>query len=226
VITIQLTEPSQRGRRERRRTVFAALLVAVAVALCLAAAFGPAYWRYASYAPREGDVIFQSLPRGALVNAIEGATHSPWSHCGIVARDQRGQWIVYEALNGVEATPLRSFLMRSRGDRYAIYRWREALQAKVPAMLDEVRAMVGRPYDIRYRMDDEKIYCSELIYKACRSATGQAPGKLVALGELDWGEYVALIERLEGGPVPVDRAMITPRDLAAAWQLELVRESP
>ena len=38
------------------------------------------------YMPRDGDVVFQSLPHNPLVNAIEGATNSRFSHCGIVAR--------------------------------------------------------------------------------------------------------------------------------------------
>jgi hypothetical protein len=43
---------------------------------------------------------------------------------------------------------------------------------------------------------------------------------------LDWQQHASLIERLEGGPVPLDREMITPRDLAKATQLERVLESP
>src|SRR5688500_1466389 len=97
----------RRRSTERRRNYIALGCVARAFGLALAALYGPMWWRMAAYEPREGDVIFQSLPRGALVNAIEGATHSPWSHCGIVARDERGGWIVYEAFDGVEATPLR-----------------------------------------------------------------------------------------------------------------------
>ena len=214
--------PQQRRKSERRRSIFALACIALAVGLSLAAIYGPAYWRYASYEPREGDVIFQSLPRGPLVNAIEGATHSPWSHCGIVGRDSDGRWIVYEALNGVEATPLKQFVSRSRNEQYAIYRWKEPYQEHVPAILAATRRYLGRPYDSRYRWDDEAIYCSELVYKAFLTATGEKAGELVALADLDWQGYRSLIEQLEGGPVPVDRRMITPRDLADAHQLELV----
>ena len=57
------------------------------------------------YAKEEGDLLFQSLPHGELVDAIEGITHSPWSHCGIlVQRD--GRWVVVEALGEVRETPL------------------------------------------------------------------------------------------------------------------------
>ena len=71
-------------------------------------------------------------------------------------------------------------------------------------------------------MDDESIYCSELIYKAYRDATKGSLGKLVKLGDLKWRPYQQIIERLEGGPVPVEREMITPRDLALAEPLQYV----
>jgi hypothetical protein len=196
-------------------------IVGLSVVICTAL-FAPRYWQAWNYQPVEGDIVFQSLPSSPLANAIEGATHSPWSHCGIVARDEQGAWVVYEALNGVEATPLHQFLLRSRDNAYAVYRLRDEQRRHVPAMLDEVRACLGRPYDVRYRWDDEKIYCTELIYKAYECTTGEALGELVALGSLDWQQYTPLIEELEGGPVPVDRQMITPRDMAAAPQLERV----
>ncbi len=217
---------SKHREKERRRLCVSVIGIVVLIVIVIAALEGPRWTNYLAYEPAEGDVIFQSLPRGKLVDAIEGATHSPWSHCGIVARDEQGRWIVYEALNGVEATPLRQFLWRSRDDRYAIYRWQDRYQSQMPAVLKQVRSHLGKPYDIRYRMENDEIYCSELIYQAFRDATGEEPGKLVALGELDWGPYRQLIEHLEGGAAPLERLMITPRDLAAATQLSRIHQGP
>jgi len=84
--------------------------------------------------------------------------------------------------------------------------------------------MLGRPYDARYRWDDELVYCSELVAKAFEQASGRQLGKRVRLGELNWQPFQRTIERIEGGPVPLDREMLTPRDLAAAEELrEVVR---
>ncbi len=49
------------------------------------------------YEPREGDVAFQSLPHNPLIDAIEGSTDSPFSHCGILHRGSSG-WLVIEAI--------------------------------------------------------------------------------------------------------------------------------
>ena len=83
---------------------------------------------------------------------------------------------------------------------------------------------MGRPYDIRYRMDDEKIYCSELIFKGYRDATGEQLGKLVKFGDLKWGRHVPIIIKIEGS-IPVNRIMITPRHLSEAKQLGKVFSS-
>ena len=183
----------------------------------------PGYLGFRNYQPQEGDLVFQSLPHSRLVNAIEGATHSPFSHCGIVAKEN-GRWVVYEAYRNVDSVPLRQFTQRGRGEAFAVYRLRPEYQPHVANTVAEVRRFRGRPYDERYRLDDdaEAIYCSELIYLAYRAASNEELGKLVTLGELKWQPYLELIEKLEGGPPPLDRQMITPRDLAAAEQLQRV----
>ncbi|NBW95482.1 MAG: hypothetical protein EBR28_01810 [Planctomycetia bacterium] len=181
-----------------------------------------AYSGYLAYEPQDGDVIFQSLPHGPIVWAIEGVTRSPYSHCGIVAK-RDGEWIVYEAYRGVSATPLKTFLFRGRGGGFAVYRLRDEHRRHVPETLRCCETYLGRPYDIRYRLDDEKIYCSELIYKAYRDAThGERLGDLSRFGDMNWQPYEMLIRQVEGGDVPVDREMITPAGLARARQLELV----
>jgi len=216
---IQIAEPRRRWLR-----VFAA--AALGFATLWAGGYGwnawSAYAGYLKYEPQDGDVVFQSLPHGPVVWAIEGVTKSPYSHCGIVAKKD-GQWIVYEAYRGVSATPLKEFLFRGRGGGFVVYRLRDEHREHIPETIQCCEKYLGRPYDIRYRLDDEKIYCSELIWKAYRDATnGQQLGTLVKFGEMNWQPYETLIKQIEGGEVPVDREMITPVELARARQLEPV----
>jgi hypothetical protein len=210
-----------RNRGARRMTWFLGTAVVLLLAIPPLLRAVPPYLAWRQYQPQEGDVLFQSLPRNELVNAIEGSTGSLWSHCGLVARED-GQWVVYEAIGEVRKTPLNEFYRRGRDGRFAAYRFKEADGAHIPQVIEKARAYLGRPYDVRYRMDDESIYCSELIYKAYRDATKGSLGKLVKLGDLKWRPYQQVIERLEGGPVPVEREMITPRDLALAEPLQYV----
>lgn len=180
------------------------------------------------YAPREGDMVFQSFPPNPLTDAIEGCQGSPLSHCGIVAsagNNRKGQtrWVVIEAVGPVKETPLARWIGRGRGHRIAVYRFRDArLAASTPAIIAAARTYLGRPYDLRYRWDDESLYCSELIHKATRDATGKEIGKLDRLGDLDWKPHAMTIRALEGGDPPLDRKMITPVALTRAPELELV----
>jgi hypothetical protein len=221
-MTDSATSRRQRERRHRRVVVMIVTAGLLLGAMVLASNYGPAYIAYAKYEPREGDLLFQPLPRSPYVNMIEGVTESSFSHCGIVAREN-DEWVVYEASGYAEPTPLREFVFRGRDFAFAVYRLKSEHQRHVPELLNNVRSLAGRPYDTHFKMDDERIYCSELIYKAYRAATGgEELGRLARLRDLPWKPWESAIVRFEGGPVPLDREMITPKNLAEADQLELV----
>lgn len=175
----------------------------------------------AGYAPQEGDVIFQSLPHNPLVDAIEGSTGSPFSHCGIVHQAGAG-WVVIEAIGPVKETPLAGWIAQGRGRRYAVFRLRDEYQVHIPAFIRAAQSYAGRPYDIHYDLDDEAIYCSELVWKAYRRATGEELGQLQTLGQLNWQPYANVIRQIEKGRLPLDRRMITPRALSEARQLQKI----
>jgi hypothetical protein len=216
-----MSQSASRRRRERFVALSVAVLLLLPVVVFAGVLWIPplaARWRYE---PREGDIVFQSLPSSRLSRAIEGATHSRFSHCGIVERDE-GRWTVLEAYRGVERTALSEWLARGQEGGFVVYRLKEPFRENVPAMLASAHTHLGKPYDVRYRWDDEKIYCSELVFKAYKQATGESLGRLTPLGELNWKPFTATIEHYEGAPPPLDREMITPRDLARAEQLEEV----
>ena len=175
------------------------------------------------YHPRAGDVLFQALPRGVdLVEAIEGVTRSNYSHCGVVLKGTDGDWKVFESIGLVGAIPLKNWVSRGRGKKFSAFRLKEEHASELPKFKSALAKYAGRPYDLRYRMDDKFIYCSELVYKAYRDATGKPLGKLAKLGDLNWRPYLATIRKYEGGDPPLDREMITPIDLSKAPQLQKV----
>jgi len=185
--------------------------------------FIPLVFAFGAYEPKEGDLYFQSLPRNAVINAIEGASESPYSHCGILVRKDDG-WFVLEAIGPVRETPLAKWIKQARDRHYDVFRLEAEHAGNIPIFIKEARKYLGRPYDIRYRMDDEKIYCSELIFKGYRDATGEQLGKLVKFGDLKWVRHTPVILAIEGS-IPVNRIMITPRHLSEAKQLEKVFSS-
>ena len=206
--------PRSRAGRSRLTLLTALFLVVVIIHLGIPAC------GVVLYQPREGDLIFQSLPRTPLVNTIEGSTGSPYSHCGIIVR-KNGEWVVLEAIGPVRETSMFSWIRRGRRSFFEVYRLKPEFQQRIPEMVAAGRRFLGRPYDIRYRLDDEKIYCSELIWKAYREAGGGEMGSLTKFGDLGWQPYESVILQIEGR-VPLERDMITPCALAGAPQLEKI----
>ena len=179
----RLAEYRQRARRQFWLTLVLSTVVGIGF---LAWKLAPGYLTVWQYQPQVGDVLFQSLPSSALSHAIEGATDSPFSHCGIVDRID-GQWVVVEALGSVRLTPLERFIRRGRGGGLAVKRVNaEAyphVSSKLPDIIAAAHTMLGRPYDSRYRFDREAIYCSELIWYAILDTTGDRAGMVVQLGD-------------------------------------------
>ncbi len=164
----------------------------------------------ALYSPREGDVVFQSLPRGDLVEAIEGITDSPFSHCGVVMKNADGDWVVHEAIGVVRETPLHLWVVRGRGARVDAWRWSEMAGRDAAPLRAALEKYSGRHYDYRYAPGDDEIYCSELVFKAYRDAYGVELGTWEMLGELNWRPFEKFIREMEGGALPLGRPMITP----------------
>lgn len=175
-----------------------------------------------AYRPQEGDIVFQSLPEGPLVDAIEGITDSPFSHCGVVIKNHEGDWVVSEAIGEVRETPLHLWVVRGRGARLDVWRWREMTTRDPQALKAALTTYLGRPYDFRYAPDDGAIYCSELVFKAYRQAYGVEFGAWEKLGELDWRPHEAFIREMENGALPLDRPMITPVGLTRSPLLEKI----
>ncbi|UOQ67413.1 YiiX/YebB-like N1pC/P60 family cysteine hydrolase [Hymenobacter volaticus] len=59
----------------------------------------------------DGDLIFQTST-SAQSQAIQLATHSPYSHCGILFK-RNGAWRVFEAVQPVSETSLQAWTARA-----------------------------------------------------------------------------------------------------------------
>ncbi len=172
---------------------------------------------------RDGDLIFQTS-RSTQSRAIQLATGSQWSHCGILYRHEK-RWVVLEAVQPVKITPLEEWIARGEQGRYVVKRLRNAeriLTSEVlQAMRREGRAMLGKDYDPTFEWSDERIYCSELIWKLYRRATGLEIGRLERLGDFDLSAPAVkqkLSERY-GDHIPLDQTVISP---VAIFESELL----
>lgn len=169
---------------------------------------------------RPGDIIFQDI-HGQLFRVIEEVSGSRLTHCGIIVR-QQGELYVLEAIGPVMLTPLKAWVHRGIGSRFTVVRLKAPHRARVPAIIRAGFTYLNRPYDFQYEMTDDKIYCSELVYKAVEAAAGIRLGPLRRLGDLKWQRHEAFIRMLTGGELPLERTIITPGDLAVSDQVDVV----
>ena len=105
---------------------------------------------------KEGDIVFQ-ISKSEQSPLIQYATGSPWSHCGIVV-EKGGRFYVLEASNVVKLTPIDTWCQRGR---FSSVKKRRVLDTDVKVKYSKY---LGKPYDLVFKFDNGRYYCSELVW--------------------------------------------------------------
>jgi hypothetical protein len=176
---------------------------------------------------KKGDVIFQVNESGQG-KAIQLATHSKYTHCGLVWSDE-GKLFVWEAGPVVMSTPIDEFIKRGKNSHYVVKRLKgrdSLLTTEQENSMKSLfyRAFYNKPYDLYFGWNDEKIYCSELVWKIYSRTTGIEVGKTEKLRDCDLSHPVVkqkLKERY-GNEIPLDETVISPADIFNSELLETV----
>ncbi len=181
---------------------------------------------HASEILRDGDIIFQTSKSGQSV-AIQRATDSAYSHMGLIL--YRGDKpFVFEASATARFTSLRSWIARGEGGHYVIKRLRAADSRFTPEVLDRMHKVVkqlsGKKYDLTFEWSDDRMYCSELVWKIYKSALDIEIGKLQKLRDfrLDDPAVQAKLRERYGAKIPLDEPVISPVAMFVSPELETV----
>ncbi len=169
---------------------------------------------------QDGDIVFQHW-LGKLGSVIADVTDSPLSHCGMIVY-RKGEPYVIEAVGPVRYITFKKWLRQGDRGHFMQMRVKDASDRQVAKAIEVAESMLGRPYDIQYELDDEKIYCSELVYKAYERGAEIEVGDKEALRELKWRPHEKFIRALAGGDLPLDRVMVTPVSIARNSRLKLM----
>ncbi len=172
---------------------------------------------------KNGDLIFQTSLSGQS-KAIQLATKSKYSHCGLIYKDGN-DFYVFEAVQPVKRTPLDKWIARGQDGKYVIKRLKNADQVLTSATLTKMKQVGdkfnGKNYDLTFEWSDDKIYCSELIWKIYQRATGIEIGKLEKLSDFDLTNEAVKKKMKEryGDKIPTNEIVISP---AAIFDSELL----
>lgn len=175
---------------------------------------------------RNGDIIFHAS-QSSQSKAIQLATGSRYSHCGIIYKTGN-DYQVFEAIQPVKTTPLKEWIARGENGHYVIKRLKNADEILTETVLQKLKnsgeKYKGKNYDLYFEWSDDRIYCSELIWKMYKEATGLEIGQLQKLKEFDlsYGPVKTKMKERYGNNIPLREKVISPASMFNSELLETV----
>lgn len=177
---------------------------------------------------QSGDIIFQTSMSNQS-QAIQLATKSKYSHMGIIF-EHKGKLFVYEAARQVQLVPFKEWIQRGENNHYVVKRLHNAEKILTPKTLNKMKRVgekyKGKKYDIYFQWSDEKIYCSELVWKIYKKATNIEIGKLAKLSSFDLSSNTVRQKMKEryGTNIPMNEKVISPAAMFHSSMLVTVHE--
>lgn len=198
----------------------------IIISLLIIAFFGSCQRKESAFIGKDlhnGDLIFQTS-QSAQSQAIQLATKSKYSHCGIIYKED-GKWFVFEAIQPVQRTSLDQWIARGKDSHYVVKRLKNADEVLTEANFTKMKAaaekMGDKDYDLYFEWSDDRIYCSELIWKIYKEGTGIEIGKLQELKDFDLSNPAvkAKLKERYGNTIPKHEKVISP---AAMFESQLL----
>ena len=171
---------------------------------------------YFSQKYRDGDIIFQSS-LSPQSQAVEEATNSPYSHCGIIFLE-KGIPYVYEAVQPVGKRDLESWIESGKNAEFKVLRLKDVTPLN-DLVLDKMKnfanSQFGKNYDIYFAWNDKEWYCSELVWKTYKRIANIELCKPKALKEFNIDAPIVrrTMTKRYGNEIPYDENMVSPGQL-------------
>ncbi len=163
---------------------------------------------------QSGDIIFQTS-KSSQSKAIQLATGSVYSHMGIVYK-RGADYYVYEAVQPVKLTPLKQWIDRGKDKHFVLKRLKNATEILTPQALKKMKEVgdryKGKNYDLLFEWSDDKMYCSELVWKIYKEALDIEIGNLETLSNFDLSPKLVKQKMKEryGTNIPLNEKVISP----------------
>ena len=133
---------------------------------------------------KNGDLVFQTSGN-TQSKAISLASHSLYTHVGIIEIASDGRPQVIEAVGPVRTTSLERWIEHGAAGRITVKRVKALSESNAAKVLKAAHGYDGKPYDIFFYRDHSAIYCSELVRLAFKEGTGIDLGKEQRIKDLN-----------------------------------------
>jgi uncharacterized protein YycO len=175
-----------------------------------------------------GDIIFQTS-KSSQSKAIQLATESKYSHMGIIYKNGE-KYFVYEAMQPVKLTPLKEWINRGKNGHYVVKRLKNSENILTDSVVKEMKIygekFKGKSYDLYFEWSDDKIYCSELVWKIYKGVANIEIGKLERLSDFDLSHKIVQSKMKEryGANIPMNEKVISPAEMFDSDKLITIEE--
>jgi hypothetical protein len=171
---------------------------------------------------KDGDIIFQSSYSQQSA-AIEEATQSPYSHCGIIFYENNVAY-VYEAVQPVGKRTLESWIESGVNEKYVVKRLKDSTiigTNERAEMKKFILNQFGKNYDGVFNWSDKEMYCSELVYKCYLNACQIKLTTPLPLRDfnIDGPIVRKVMKQRYGNEIPYDELMVSPDQLFKSSKL-------
>ena len=139
------------------------------------------------------------------------------------------QDFVYEAVQPVKLTPLKQWIERGEKGHYVIKRLVDADKILTPEALAKMKQtgeqFKGKNYDLYFEWSDEKIYCSELVWKIYKEALDIEIGQLEKLSDFDLSNKIVqqIMGERYGNYIPLEEKVISPAAMFNSNKLRTIQ---
>lgn len=172
---------------------------------------------------KNGDIIFQTS-QSEQCEAVRIATNSKFSHCGIIFIEN-GKTYVYEAVQPVKMTLLSDWIQHGEGNKYVVKRLQNADKLLNNDVILKMKSygetMNNKDYDIYFEWSNDKIYCSELVWKIYKEGANIELCNLQKLKEfnLEHPLVKAILKERYGNAVPLNEEVVAPSQIVDSNKL-------
>jgi uncharacterized protein YycO len=111
----------------------------------------------------------------AIEEVTEGYMQRDFSHVAMIVEKDSMLYAIEAIGKYVQLNPLESFMSRVPADKMLKMRLQENFWILIPKANEIALSYVGVPYDDRFIMNNDSLYCSELIFDAFKTAQNGVP---------------------------------------------------
>ena len=166
---------------------------------------------------KDGDIIFQTS-QSSQCEAVKIATKSKFSHCGIIFIIDNKP-MVLEAVQPVKITDFDKWISHGKNNEYTVKRLIDsgpiAAFSTIVKMQEYGKSMLDKDYDLYFGWEDDKIYCSELVWKIYKQGADieLCPLQKLSSFDLNHPKVKKILSERYGNKIPTNQTVVSPESI-------------